>query len=830
MVHGGTLEALQSQPGPSRRTRPPDIELVITDENRVPLRPEKANRRESRLGLRNIFGRSKAPKETEIPTSPRDIPKPAGIRASIVDMNNWPYSQSAPQSEPALTAAHSSRHLSTMAEEPLPGQFSHQQNSASSGKQRAVPAGKLTRGPMGTWNLPPLFKAFPQAIKHMTLPATSIPADTILRIQERKTNAAREEAAELLSPSNDRLGDREKSKKKHRRNPSFSGLKFEWTNKIYVLVTSGYLLQYAGEGAFDRLPEKVLHLGKDSVAFASDVIPGRHWVIQVSSVMESDGTTTSDSRSLFSRLPFRATERRQATNFLMVFETAEDMEGWISTLRREIEALGGKKSLSETGKPKVEEDAGQLRQQPSQRTLVVRDPDRLSRVGSQAMAWQDPSDHDGSVATLTDLETANDQSVDDMSTTNSVVSHDGRQLDNLRDSGNRLSFISSGQRTIVTSAGSSPESSPTADAFPSRFDDKSQDEEVEHQPETRLRPNAAAILDRRQSMQTMGQVVDFRGGMAVMRPQSTYGPDAGIPYTSRTPTPNFSVPHSSSRRFSYARNTPLDTSAPIQPVIGGTEQLYHQRSTRRSPPTTLSIARPLSMVADQPSPMEQIQERPATRHGADTKPLSPTQRDMSYLPQVPNSYDLRPRRSSLLPAEEVQAEANRPSSSHRHSSTRPWRNFTTTASLGRNFKSPLRPPPGPRMHPHSDLPINEEASRCRSSLEIHGSPHSDASRRKSRSLRRASMVSSLSEKASLYSISMDLPPPFAPESLPSPLPPPSAPLPPIPNSASNPHLKADLHERALFNRRSMPQLNEVPPPLPPPTCALPPIPRRPSMI
>ncbi|EON63650.1 hypothetical protein W97_02878 [Coniosporium apollinis CBS 100218] len=38
--------------------------------------------------------------------------------------------------------------------------------------------------------------------------------------------------------------------------------------KLYILVTSGCLLQYAGEGPSDRLPEKILQLGKDSAAFA----------------------------------------------------------------------------------------------------------------------------------------------------------------------------------------------------------------------------------------------------------------------------------------------------------------------------------------------------------------------------------------------------------------------------------------------------------------------------------------------------------------------------------------------------------------------------------
>lgn len=56
----------------------------------------------------------------------------------------------------------------------------------------------------------------------------------------------------------------EKVKSKHKRQISGSLSKADWIQKIFVLVTSGYLLQYSGEGSFDRLPEKMMQLGKDS--------------------------------------------------------------------------------------------------------------------------------------------------------------------------------------------------------------------------------------------------------------------------------------------------------------------------------------------------------------------------------------------------------------------------------------------------------------------------------------------------------------------------------------------------------------------------------------
>ncbi len=56
----------------------------------------------------------------------------------------------------------------------------------------------------------------------------------------------------------------EKAKSKHRRQISGSLSRADWTQKIFILVTSGYLLQYSGDGSFDRLPEKMMQLGKDS--------------------------------------------------------------------------------------------------------------------------------------------------------------------------------------------------------------------------------------------------------------------------------------------------------------------------------------------------------------------------------------------------------------------------------------------------------------------------------------------------------------------------------------------------------------------------------------
>jgi len=853
-ISGGTLEALQNQSAHSRRMRPPDVDVASGDENRVPLKADsKLNRRESRIGLRSFFGRTKTIKELEGTSSQRELGRPGGIRASLAEISNWPYGFHVPKSEVALPSMQS-RPTSTVFEQPAqPIIRPRRPANAPTTRQRPAPAPR-SRGSLATWDPPPLFQAYPQALKHAQLPASTHSADSILRMNERKQSRD-ETAQDAEDPSWDKKSDK---KKKHRRNLSGSSSKSDWTTKIYVLCTSGYLLQYSGEGSFDRLPEKMLHLGKDSAAFASDVIPGRHWVLQVASVMDSEGTSTTDSRSLFSRLPFRAGEKRHASNFLMVFESAEEMESWISILRREIEALGGKKNLSETGKPKADDNILQLRAQPSQRTLVVRDPDRFSRIISQDLPWQDSlagqgsDDLDGSV-TVVESDSPPEQPADDISTTNSVVSHDGRQLENLRDSANRLSYISSGQRTIITSAGSSPACSPTRSSFASHVEEVSPRDAMS---EARPRPNAAAISDRRQSMQSANPFADLRMTNGA-RPHSTYAAPFGEATPLHPVIPNFSVPHSSGRRYSVTKTPPLE-SAPFG--VAGDQMSYPPRppSSRRCPPTSLPVSRPLSIVADQPSPLHDAEfpTRPSTGHSETPSQSEPTISISVVTPsagesdnetRVPNSYDVPGRKDSLGAKDHFVLTAR--SSPRKASSMHALRNSAEIAmpppELPRSSKRISREIPVIIPTPPPIPDERDEMRRCRSSMDHYPRSRSRSpTTRTPRHIKRASLqnLPTMTEKyhyhhPARFSIAAGLDGPTSIASLigPPPRAPPSCPVPPMPpvslhtlhtsrSMSPSRHLRVDLQSQLLFNRKSMPQLVEGPPPAPPPTCALPPIP------
>ena len=196
--------------------------------------------------------------------------------------------------------------------------------------------------PAGPYEPPPLFQAYPQAVKHTTLPAPIVSADLILQERRNKrigpghsfdddpsTKSASSRGMQALYEDTD--GD-------------------HWTRHEYVLVTSGYLLQYSSDGSYDRLPERTLQLGRNSAAFASDALPGKYYVLQVTTDAQENGLSNQPSqpsststKNMFKKMSFRSEgTKRAASNFLLVFGTPEEMEAWIIAVRKEIENMGGR--------------------------------------------------------------------------------------------------------------------------------------------------------------------------------------------------------------------------------------------------------------------------------------------------------------------------------------------------------------------------------------------------------------------------------------------------------------------------------------------------------
>ena len=250
---------------------------------------------------------------------------------------------------------------------------------------------ELKRGP---FEPPPLFRAYPQSTKDGTLELSNLSAEAIMqKTKNRKGVALQVPSADGEGTTEDmRSFDTKKSAKTTLRHvANGSSVNVELPRKIFVLVTSGYILQYAESGPSNRLPERMLHLGKDSAAFACDLLPGKHYVLQVSEAVDQKGVIIANSGSIFSKLGIRsAAAKRMTSNFLLVMPSAREMESWMTAIRQEIESLGGKKIRPDPVRPRTGDPAtkNDLKKTPSQshRYQIKRNPSKVSNVTSPTQA------------------------------------------------------------------------------------------------------------------------------------------------------------------------------------------------------------------------------------------------------------------------------------------------------------------------------------------------------------------------------------------------------------------------------------------------------------
>lgn len=235
----------------------------------------------------------------------------------------------------------------------------------------------------GIFEPPPLFQAYPQSMKDGLLEVSDLSPEAVLHKTKGKKSKADTDGA-----GEDALSYKTKksAKSSFRHVGNGASVNVDLPRKIFVLVTSGYLLQYAESGPSDRLPEKMLHLGKESAAFACDLLPGKHYVLQVSQAVDQEGVVIASSSSIFSKLGIRsAAAKRMTSGFLLVMPSAKEMESWMSALRQEIEYLGGKRSRPDTVvRSKTGETGTDLKKTPSQshRYQVKRNPAKVTNVTS----------------------------------------------------------------------------------------------------------------------------------------------------------------------------------------------------------------------------------------------------------------------------------------------------------------------------------------------------------------------------------------------------------------------------------------------------------------
>jgi hypothetical protein len=329
----------------------------------------------------------------------------------------------------------------------------------------------------GPFEAPPLFQAYPQSTKDGLLELSSMTADH--RSRARKTDAnlrerAMEENASIYT-----------SRSRMRYGASGGSGHLDLPRKIFVLVTSGYILQYAESGPSNRLPERVLQLGKESAAFASDLVPGKYHVLQVSQAVDQNGAAINTSGSIFSRLGMRGSAaKRMTSTLLLVMPNAAELDSWITAIRREIENLGGKKHDPDPVRPATRDPATELSKKPSHRYQVVRNPSKIERVAptresvprlpdfksdSDVESESDAATIDGIEMEASKLEedgketTSRQRAISDVQsrTSSAAVSIEQTQLNNLRNSGSNSTRTSNtSQATTVASPSVTTESPP----------------------------------------------------------------------------------------------------------------------------------------------------------------------------------------------------------------------------------------------------------------------------------------------------------------------------------------------------------------------------------
>ncbi|KAI9672521.1 MAG: hypothetical protein M1817_003287 [Caeruleum heppii] len=635
-----------------RRARPPlpDITVPVREPAVVssmsPMTPSP-RQRHFKMGFRALFQRNsksvKPSKETQPRTSPptdhlsplRRVPptepEPAFSQTTVSTTTNLPRDVDSP---PKAVNRRASRSVVT----------------PKSSKQSCSRWATI-------WDPPPLFQAYPQSVKHAVLEASTVPADTILRSQNQKDEVAMRQNSMRsmvdISETGTEETKREPAKLKHKRRLSSTTTNMEWTSKIYVLITSGFILQYAGDGPHDRLPEKMLQLRRDSVAFASDVIPGKHWVLQISQSSDEGTVVTETSRHRFSKLSFRGTSRRATNNLLLVLDSAEEMDAWMSAIRREVDALGGNEEAGENPNRGVT-DRG-LEKRPSQRYLVVRDPNKYSLprnapAGSPDADFERCQRGDGTDAGSISSKRFSSirPPLSTPSTATTRMSDDQMQLDRLRE-GSRLSYISTGTWTLPTSQGSSPGCSPTQDSF---------DEKLSRSP-----PSLSHKTKRQSTSGSLQREV-------IRTPEdSPPTPKAVRPRRSHSPPiiKNFAVPTKTStglrtsKRYSNANVPPI----PRVPSAHSLIRSGSKPTGLRQPSQT--VARSLSRTGSNASSRGGVRRRSSSARPRSRLSLlgdsSPTRRPLTVVPDTTVTPDqvltsdaphlLEPLPSPLTPAKEL---------------------------------------------------------------------------------------------------------------------------------------------------------------------------------
>lgn len=756
----------KTQPTRLQRPRPTDP-VTNGSEGPVPLQ-SPVKRQSSKSSLRNIFARDKGSsramalgpeskldeiEETQTTASSEIItPQIATIDETILS--------------PSIATPHTTVSSSTTLTSPTTPRA---RNTLKTGRPRP-PEPKSSQDQYG-WKPPALFQAYPQSTKHDCLSAPAMSADSILRLHATTGKNVGEDGR--VGTSGQDSKKKEQKERKHLRTLSGTINKVEWTKKIYVLATAGFILQYAGEGKHDRLPEKMLQLGPQSVAFASDAIPGKHWVVQISQNPAADSAPVPEPPKprLSSRFGFhRSHARRLAQSFLMVFDDPDSMISWLMAIRAEVEARGGPKFTME--KHSENEVEPQLRSKASVRQMVKKDPNRISSLFLQPQTPRFPDDDE-----------------------------DGQSAGAATWQSRRSSYVSDNRRSIIDSRAGSTSTGRT-EATPPMNNDASSLNFSSFNTTASLAPEYSEPLTPYGVPEAVLREVDQMIGIA--SPTSSQGYQRQSLYMSPLSSPPPSTAASGSA--SASASTPRTESASVnQPSSNVPETLVRSASPPAPNFSVPSFSK--KFVARQGStPANSASSPPSVervlRRGESTSDI--TISTISSPPQSP-TYSVASSRHT---------DSSEPVPMPRDSSGRVLRTYNSEDVLSRMVRT-TQPAPNFSRVPRGKAPSETSPPPSRPlslvgrpglGIQINGDPHPPI----------LPPVES-TMKADLQAFPQ-------PGTAPVPVP---APAPALTTRNRNPPMQSDNHMNmtpSMSRRRSMPGLAVGPPAAPPPNCPLPKLP------
>ncbi|MCJ1468536.1 hypothetical protein MMC07_007165 [Pseudocyphellaria aurata] len=567
--------------------------------------PPPLHRRRPRRGLLWLFGRNRPPTRPVLKSSLEG--DDTSTKRSVTSRTLGSSQNSAPL--PAYQVGVSSP--------PTSGSSTALHHKTSTTAFKSKPDKHPLVKTLASWDPPELFKAYPQAIKHARLRAPSAQVKEILQLYEEKKAASLEQDSQqnvALDDAKDE-GDRKKREKTKGSKNSTSSIPSNncWAEKIYVLATSGYLLEYKSDGPFDRLPEKIMALGRESAAFASDAIAGEHWVLQVSRIVNDDGIIPDQGpKSIFRKFRFGTVMRRSTSAFLLVFDSPEDMNSWLVAIRKTIEALGGRKYRPDVGTQRTNgESAQQLRERPSRRNFVKREPsrfgDQIRDASFEAMTdktqWVKADNHEPSTITGRRPSMATHNSVDSPSVSNATLSSDQALLERLKETP-RMSCVSAA-KTWSTSRESSIEPSPARAPFcPEDLMPKPIDDNTNTPPMSRARSSTQQVFA---SIPITSQKHHGDESRASGLPDPISMTQSTADRASFPPPPNLSVPRFSKR---YSCVTNLTLMSP--PTAGSKANDYGSLPLTASDEHHKSFRHTKLQVDEKPQLSESVSQNPTS--------------------------------------------------------------------------------------------------------------------------------------------------------------------------------------------------------------------------